>query len=91
MTKRVIEHEIKLEKSVKIILAALALGVLAHAFATTFSVESALAKLDPAPPVAFKGTLPVRIVGPISLGGELSLGGNLGLRGTVKCDGCVPK
>jgi|TARA_Y100000031_G_scaffold99120_1_gene108574 hypothetical protein len=92
MTKRVIEHEIKLEKSVKIILAALAFGVLAHAFATTFSVESALARSHAAPmAVAFKGTLPVRIQGPISLGGELSLGGNLGLGGTVKCDGCVPK
>lgn len=45
MTKRVIEHEVKLEKSVKIILAALAFGVLAHAFAPAFGVREASAAL----------------------------------------------
>ena len=45
MTKRVIEHEIKLEKSVKIILAALAFGVLAHAFAPAFSIKEAFAAM----------------------------------------------
>lgn len=46
MTKRVIEHEIKLEKSVKIILAALAFGVLAHVFSPAFSIKDALAELE---------------------------------------------
>ena len=36
MTKRVIEHEIKLEKSVKIILGVLAFGVFLNAFAPVF-------------------------------------------------------
>ena len=44
MTKRVIEHEIKLEKSVKAILAVLAFGVLAHAFAPAFSIKEASAQ-----------------------------------------------
>lgn len=44
MTNRVIEHEIKLEKSVKIVLAALAFGVLAHALAPVFHVKDALAE-----------------------------------------------
>ena len=43
MTKRVVEHEIKLEKSVKIILGVLALGVLLNAFAPAFSVREAFA------------------------------------------------
>jgi hypothetical protein len=48
MTKRTIEHEVKLEKSVKIILAALAFGVLAHAFAPAFSINDAMAYGEPA-------------------------------------------
>jgi hypothetical protein len=44
MTKRVVEHEIKLEKSVKIILGVLALGVLLNAFAPAFSVREAFAQ-----------------------------------------------
>ena len=44
MTKRVVEHEIKLEKSVKIILGVLALGVLLNAFAPAFSVTDAFAR-----------------------------------------------
>ena len=43
MTKRVVEHEIKLEKSVKIILGVLALGVLLNAFAPVFDVRKAFA------------------------------------------------
>ena len=45
MTKRVVEHEIKLEKSVKIILGVLALGVLLNAFAPAFSASEALADI----------------------------------------------
>jgi hypothetical protein len=45
MTKRVVEHEIKLEKSVKVILGVLALGVLLNAFAPAFSVREAFAEL----------------------------------------------
>ena len=45
MTNRVVEHEIKLEKSVKIILGVLALGVLLNAFAPAFSVREAFAEL----------------------------------------------
>ena len=43
MTKRVVEHEIKLEKSVKIILGVLALGVFLNAFAPVFDVREAFA------------------------------------------------
>jgi hypothetical protein len=46
MTKRVVEHEIKLEKSVKIILGVLALGVLLNALAPAFSVREAFAELS---------------------------------------------
>ena len=44
MTKRVVEHEIQLEKSVKVILGVLALGVLLNAFAPAFDVEKASAR-----------------------------------------------
>ena len=44
MTKRVIEHEIKLQKSVIVILAVLAIGVCANAFAPVFSIKDALAQ-----------------------------------------------
>ena len=46
MTKRVVEHEIKLEKSVKVILGVLALGVLLNAFAPVFDVRKAFAELS---------------------------------------------
>ena len=46
MTKRVVEHEIKLEKSVKVILGVLALGVLLNAFAPAFDVRKAFAELN---------------------------------------------
>ena len=46
MTKRVGEHKIKLEKSVKIILGVLAFGVFLNAFAPAFDVRKAFAELD---------------------------------------------
>ena len=46
MSNRTINHEIKLEKSVKIILIALAFGVIAHAFIPVVKSTSALAELD---------------------------------------------
>ena len=46
MTERVVEHKIKLEKSVKVILGVLALGVLLNAFAPAFSVREAFAELS---------------------------------------------
>ena len=45
MNKRVVEHKIKLEKSVKVILGVLALGVLLNAFAPVFDVRNAYAEL----------------------------------------------
>ena len=74
MTKRVIEHEIKLEKSVKIILAALAFGALVHAFVPIFSVGSALAEARRFP--IEKGPLSVTVSGPVLLSGS------------IRCDGC---
>ena len=47
MTKRTVQHEIKLEKSVKIILGALAIAVMANAFtADTFSIKEAMAEIS---------------------------------------------
>ena len=46
MTKRVVEHEIKLEKSVKIILGVLAFGVFLNAFAPVFDVRKAFAEFN---------------------------------------------
>ena len=47
MTKRTVQHEIKLEKSVKIILGALAIGVMANAFSPdAFSIKDAMAELN---------------------------------------------
>ena len=43
MTKRTVEHEIKLEKSVKVILGVLAFGVFLNAFAPAFDVRKAFA------------------------------------------------
>ena len=43
MNKRVVEHKIKLEKSVKIILGVLAVGVFLNAFAPAFDVRKAFA------------------------------------------------
>ena len=44
MTTRVVEHKIKLEKSVKIILGVLAFGVFLDVFAPAFSVREAFAE-----------------------------------------------
>ena len=47
MTKRTVQHEIKLEKSVKIILGALAIAVMANAFTPdTFSIKEAMAEIS---------------------------------------------
>ena len=45
-TQRTIEHDVKLESSAKIILAALAIGVMANAFAPCFAVKDVLAELQ---------------------------------------------
>ena len=45
MNKRVIEHKIKLENSVKIILGVLAFGVFLNAFAPVFDVRNAFAEI----------------------------------------------
>ena len=46
MNKRVVEHKIKLEKSVKIILGVLAFGVFLNAFAPVFDVRNAFAEFN---------------------------------------------
>ncbi len=93
MSKRVIEHEVKLEKSVKIILAALAFGVLAHAFVPAFNITSALAKahIGRVTKTLGTGTISVRVISPVRLSGNIGLGGKLGLGGAVKCIGCGPE
>ena len=48
MTNRTIKHEIKLQKSVIIILGILAVGVFANAFAPAFSIATAYAEGDKA-------------------------------------------
>ena len=53
MNNRVVEHKIKLEKSVKIILAVLAVGVCLNAFAPAFDVRKAFAE-------GISGTITVR-------------------------------
>ena len=45
MTDRKITHEVKLQKSVIVILAVLATGVLVNAFAPALDVKSALAQM----------------------------------------------
>ena len=42
--KRIVTHEIKLEKSTKLILLVMALGILAHAFQFTAPIEDVLAE-----------------------------------------------
>tara|TARA_R110000824_G_scaffold53273_4_gene147588 strand:+ start:247 stop:465 length:219 start_codon:yes stop_codon:yes gene_type:complete len=43
MTQRTVKHEIKLQKSVVVVLGILAFGVVANAFAPALDVEKALA------------------------------------------------
>ena len=43
MNKRIIEYEVKLEKSLKVILAVLAIGVLLNAFSPIISAKNAFA------------------------------------------------
>ena len=45
MKDRKITHEVKLQKSVIIILAVLAVGVMANAFTPAFSIKDAMAQL----------------------------------------------
>ena len=45
MKDRVIEHKVKLEKSAKIILGVLAVGVFLNAFAPVFDVRKAFAQI----------------------------------------------
>ena len=44
MTNRTIKHEIKLQKSVIVILGILAVGVFANAFAPAFTIKEAMAE-----------------------------------------------
>ena len=44
MTDRKITHEVKLQKSVIVILAVLAIGVLANAFTPAFEIKDAMAE-----------------------------------------------
>ena len=44
MTQRIVRHDVKLQKSVVIILGALAFGVCANAFSSTFNVKEVSAK-----------------------------------------------
>mgnify|MGYP001486175555 CR=1 FL=1 len=46
MNKKTITHEIKLQKSVIIILGIIALGLCANVFAPALSIEDAIADLD---------------------------------------------
>ena len=70
MTKRVIEHEIKLEKSVKIVLAIFSFGVLVHLFAPVLSINEALAELSGGSPGS--GAFHVNIVHKIEHSGTIS-------------------
>ena len=45
MTNRTIKHEIKLQKSVIVILGILAVGVFANAFAPAFTIKDAMAQM----------------------------------------------
>ncbi|MBC8338563.1 MAG: hypothetical protein ISR51_08185 [Rhodospirillales bacterium] len=92
MSKGTVKHEVKLETSVKVILAALAFGVLAHAFVPAFGVDSAFAAASKKiGTTSGLGTITVRFASPVQLGGNLNLGGKLGLGGAVQCVGCAPQ
>ena len=54
MTDRKITHEVKLQKSVIVILAVLAIGVMANAFAPALNVKSALADWYGSPNIYIK-------------------------------------
>ena len=47
MTDKTIKHEIKLQKSVVVILGILAVGIFANAFAPAFSIKEAMAQNIP--------------------------------------------
>jgi len=82
MTKRVVEHEIKLEKSVKVILGVFAFGFFLNVFAPAFSVKDAFAELS-----SSFGTTNSPFVVRFELGGETN---GYGERGPIefKCTNC---
>ena len=57
MSNRTIKHEIKLQKSVIIILGVLAVGVFVNAFAPAFSVKDAIADLGAGATIRITGSL----------------------------------
>ena len=62
MTSRVVEHKIKLEKSVKIILGVLAFGVFLNAFAPVFDVRKAFAELNNGDRIRVSLSEPIQIL-----------------------------
>ncbi len=59
LKRRVIKHEIKLEKSVKFLLVALTIGIFVNAFAPAFTIKDAIAEL-------ISGNLSVIVSGSLS-------------------------
>ena len=59
MNKRVVEHKIKLEKSVKIILGVLAFGVFLNAFAPVFDVREAFSVREAFAQIHFPSSITV--------------------------------
>ena len=57
MTNRTIKHEVKLQKSVIIILGILAVGVCANAFAPAFSITEAMAQFPSFLNVSLSGAI----------------------------------
>jgi len=57
MSDRKITHEVKLQKSVIIILGVLAVGVMANAFAPAFSIKEAMAEWHNAPNIVHSGSI----------------------------------
>ena len=60
MSNKTIKHEVKLQKSVIVILAVLAIGVCANAFSPAFSIKEALADYE-------SGSISVMLSGGVSL------------------------
>ena len=77
-----VEHKIKLEKSVKVILGVFAFGVFLNVFAQVFSVKEAYAELS-----SFFGTEQNQFIVKFELGGQKD---GLGNNGPIefRWDGC---
>lgn len=60
MSNRTIKHEIKLQKSVVVILGILSVGVFLNAFAPAFSINDAVAQLAPTFNVSHSGYIRVK-------------------------------